>query len=212
MFATGHCCLETSPVLTPECCAATECFLYSSASAAMPEYAAGLKNFAGEGHWGYLEAAMQKCCTGLCRRCSLGYFTMETCLQREKGFLHRQQMPLPPSTPNFERKCSAFQLGQKKTMSLLKTHVSVPWLSEGVLSKLDLVFPWTCPAVEESHWKGRSAEQDLPIVNNQWFPRFFLVGCGLFLFTVNRSPLRSGRSFNKSLTWTCIFSYFSVNP
>lgn len=32
-----------------------------------------------------------------------------------------------------------------------------------------------------------------------------------FSFTVNRSLLRSGRSFEQSLTWTCIFSYFSVN-
>lgn len=92
-------------LLTPKCCAATECFLYSSASSAVPEYAAVLENFPGEGHWGCLEAAMQKCRAGLCRRCSLGNFTtMETCLQREKGLFYWHQMLLPPSTHDFEKK------------------------------------------------------------------------------------------------------------
>lgn len=73
---------------------------------------------------------------------------------------------------------------------------SVPGGPKEVMFVLDMVFPCSHPAAEESHWQGRGVEQGAPIVNSN------------FLFTVNRSPAKSGRSFEQSLPWISIFLHF----
>lgn len=77
----------------------------------------------------YLEAAIQKCWVGLCRRCSLGNFTtMQTYLQREKGLF-------------IDMKCLFTHSWLWKTMFGLSAWAKVdhefvaeelaPWVSEG---------------------------------------------------------------------------------
>lgn len=139
----------------------------------MQEHAAVLESLLGKGHRCTLGTAIQKCCAGLWRSCSLGYFTLEICLQRERT-------PLLTSDTS---SCICSQLWKKmfglpawaKVNHESVAEDSMPRVPEEVISTLDMVFPWSHPAVEESHWKGRGAEQDAPIVNNNFWGLVVLI-------------------------------------
>lgn len=160
--------LETSPLLTPECCTATECFLYSSASSGVPEYAARLENFPGERYWGYLEAAMQKCCVPWpLHEMQSGWLYCHGNMSAERERTLSLTSNASSSIHSWLWKKMFGLSAWEKIDHESVAEDSVPWVPEGVIPKSDLVLPWTSPAVEEYHWKGRNAEQDLSIVNNQ---------------------------------------------
>ena len=145
--------------------AATTSLCYAFARAAVPEQAAGLESFPAKGRRGTSEAATQKRRAGLWSRCGLGCFPSERCLQRERT---------PLLTPDASS-CIRSQIPKKmfvlpawaKVNDASVAAGSMPRVPEEVIPKSDLVFPWRHPAAEESCWKGRSAEQDSPVVNNE---------------------------------------------
>lgn len=121
-----------------------------------------------------------------------------------KGLLCSHRMPLPASAPNYGRKCLAFQLGQKQTMSLLQ---KTP--CPECLKRLSLSWTWCSPGatLPYSNPTGKAWVQSkillLSTVNDFWVWVFVFA-----FFTVTRSPTSSGRNFNQSLPWTRIFSHF----